>query len=67
MSETAINEFIENPPMYMAIHWYGKVTVNRLEESYAVLCIVMSSSRDYTDGKLLAEQKLQHATSKAQA
>ena len=65
--EIAINEFIENPPINVAICRDGRPTVDRFGESYEALCIDMSSSSGYADEKLLAEQKLQHATGKAQA
>ena len=47
------------------IHWNGKLTVDRLGESCEVHCIVTSNFPGYAVGKLLAVQKLLHATGKA--
>ena len=42
--------------MCVAIHLDDKLIVDTLKESYEALCILMSSSPGYTDGKLLAVQ-----------
>ena len=66
-SATAVNESSEDPQMYGTIHWDDKLIVDRLGERCEALCIVMSGSPGFVDGKLLAVEKSQHATDKAQA
>ena len=67
VSQQIISEFSQNPPKYVAIHWDGKLLQNRDGESHEALSIVATGPPNFTNGKLLAIQKLKQASGKAHA
>ena len=67
VSQQIISQFSQNPPKYVAVHWEGKLSQNRYGESHEALSIVATGPPNFTNGKLLAIQKLEQASGKAQA
>ena len=67
VSQQIISEFSQNPPKYVAVHWDGTLSQNRYGESHEALSIVATGPPNFTNRKLLAIQKLEQASGKAQA
>ena len=67
VSQQIISKFSQNSPKYVAVHWDGKLSQNRYGESHKALSIVATGPPNFTNGKLLAIQKLGQASGKAQA
>ena len=67
VSQQINSEFSRNPPKYVAVQRDGKLSHNRYRESHEALSIVAAGPPNFTNGKLLAIQKLEPASGKAQA
>ena len=62
-----MDKVTQNPPLYIALHWDGKLTTTRLGSKYEVLAVIASGSASYTNGKLLGITRLDSPTGITQA
>jgi len=67
LAEEVMDSFRQNPPLFAAVHWDGKLLRDLLGESHERLAVLLSGEPEYREGKLLGVPSLTDSKGKTQA
>lgn len=67
VAENAMAEVTQNPPLFCALHWDGKLLSDVLGDSYERLAVLLSGAPQYIEGKLLGVPSLVDSKGMTQA
>lgn len=67
VAESATIAVRQNPPLFGALHWDGKLVSDSLGDKYERLAVLLSGAPEYTEGKLLGVPLLADSKGKTQA